>query len=199
MKIFITILVLLFSNSLFSENISDFEIEGISIGDSLLDYISEEVIKTEIKDNKYMYNYLTDEFGEVYLNTKFKDYDYLAIIVRSNDQQYRVEQIRGIIRFNKDINKCYNKQKEISKQLESSLNLNDYTIEEKTIYYPRSLDPSGESFMKAIDYVLKSGGEITIACSKFEKNIKKKHNWDDGLDVVIASYDAVSWLRNHIN
>ena len=62
-----------FSASSFADDISDFQIEGISIGDSLLDHLSKEEIITEIEKHKPVYNYLTDEFGEVYLfvNLKF--------------------------------------------------------------------------------------------------------------------------------
>ena len=74
MKTLLTLFVLLFSTSVFADNISDFEIEGISIGDSLLDYFSEEEIIEQIKETRYMYEYLTDEFGEVYLYKEFKDY-----------------------------------------------------------------------------------------------------------------------------
>ena len=56
-----------FSASSFSSDISEFEIEGISIGKSLLDYMSEENIKTEIKKTRYIYTYLNEDFGEVYL------------------------------------------------------------------------------------------------------------------------------------
>ena len=41
MKKTLILLVLLFSSSVFAEDISDFQIEGMSIGDSLLDYVSE--------------------------------------------------------------------------------------------------------------------------------------------------------------
>ena len=46
---------LLFSSPVMADDISDFEIEGMSIGDSLLDYMSEEKIKTELEENRYMY------------------------------------------------------------------------------------------------------------------------------------------------
>ena len=49
MKTLLTLFVLLFSSSVFADYISDFEIEVMSIGDCLLVYMSEEVIKTEIK------------------------------------------------------------------------------------------------------------------------------------------------------
>ena len=42
MKIFITSFVLIFSYLAVAEEISDFQIEGMSIGDSALDYFSEE-------------------------------------------------------------------------------------------------------------------------------------------------------------
>ena len=46
MKTFITVLVLIFSLQSFSkaDDIRDFEIDGISIGDSILNFISEDVI-----------------------------------------------------------------------------------------------------------------------------------------------------------
>ena len=43
---------LLSSQTVFADDISKFEIEGVSIGDSLLDYMTEKEILTEIKINK---------------------------------------------------------------------------------------------------------------------------------------------------
>ena len=50
MRVFIAALVLIFSfqSWIKAEDIRDFEIEGMSIGDSLLDYISENEIKKKI-------------------------------------------------------------------------------------------------------------------------------------------------------
>ena len=45
MKILLTFFVLFFSSSVVADGISDFQIEGMSIGDNLLDYFSEEEIK----------------------------------------------------------------------------------------------------------------------------------------------------------
>ena len=55
MRIFIAALVLIFSLQSWSkaDDIRDFEIEGMSIGDSLLDYLSEEEIKS---NKKFLYN-----------------------------------------------------------------------------------------------------------------------------------------------
>ena len=48
------------SPSVFADDISDFEIEGISIGDSLLDYMTEDEILQEIELNKHRYLYLKE-------------------------------------------------------------------------------------------------------------------------------------------
>ena len=45
MKILLTIFVFLFSSSVFADDISDFEIGEMSIGDSLLNYFSKDEIE----------------------------------------------------------------------------------------------------------------------------------------------------------
>ena len=68
MKIFSLILFFLFSFQSWSnaDGIRDFEIEGISIGDSLLDYFSKEEILKNIKwhynDDKTNNNFVIVEF-----------------------------------------------------------------------------------------------------------------------------------------
>ena len=50
MRVFIAVLILIFSLQSFTkaDDISDFEIEGMSLGDSLLDYYSENEIKKQL-------------------------------------------------------------------------------------------------------------------------------------------------------
>ena len=48
----IVVLGLLWCNTSFADEISEFEIEGITLGESLLDHMSEEEIIYEIEDNK---------------------------------------------------------------------------------------------------------------------------------------------------
>ena len=111
MKIFLTIFVLLFSSSVMSEDISDFEIEGISIGDSLLDYLSREEIVTEIEINKPAYDYLTDEFGEVYLFRKFEIYNHLSFFVKPNDNHYIIYLIKASLLYDDNINNVMQNKK----------------------------------------------------------------------------------------
>ena len=52
----------------FSNEISNYQIEGISIGDSALEHVSEDLVISEIKRISEHYKYLNnpDKFGEVY-------------------------------------------------------------------------------------------------------------------------------------
>ena len=50
MKILLTLIVLFFSSSVFADEVSDFEIEGVSLGESLLDYMSKKEIKKNTVD-----------------------------------------------------------------------------------------------------------------------------------------------------
>ena len=85
------LLILLFSiffltsPSVFADDISDFEIEGISIGDSLLDYMTEEAILKEIEENKNAYLYLNEpnKYAEVYFTKDFSTYDSVSVSIHS--------------------------------------------------------------------------------------------------------------------
>ena len=87
------LLILLFSvfflssPSVFADDISDFEIEGMSIGDSLLDYMSEEEILEGIEETKDWYGYLKEpnKYAEIFLFKDFQMYtDGVAVIIMNN-------------------------------------------------------------------------------------------------------------------
>ena len=103
---------LLWCNAGFADDISDFEIAGMSIGDSLLDYMSEEEIKENAinvyEDNKFIVS--------VY-NKSYEIYDDVAIEYKSNDKKYKIHGLQGMIYFRNNIESCYKKQDEVEKEI----------------------------------------------------------------------------------
>ena len=94
------------SQLLFAEDISDFQIEGISIGDSAYDYFS----NNELKNAYEIYNYKNNEFRYYFLPyTHSKTYEYLQITVKPSDQ-FVIYGLQGHIIFN-DIKECQKKWK----------------------------------------------------------------------------------------
>ena len=69
MKTPLTIFVLFFSSSLIADDISDFEIEGMSVGDSLLEIVSKDHILEQFKLTSNYYKHLNNpnKFREVYI------------------------------------------------------------------------------------------------------------------------------------
>ena len=195
-KLFLYIfLVLMWCNVGFAEDISELQIEGFSIGDSLLDHMSKEEIISEIENNKNAYNYLTDEFGEVYLFKNYEKYDYLSFLVKPKDKNYIIYYIGGTIKYDDKIKQCRKKQKEVYRDISSQFNI--IRKEEESALYP--WDSSGKSINHYISLFLMSGDEISISCAEFEKNIKIENNYVDGLTVEISTKEVSKWMRNHIN
>ena len=114
MKVFIAALVLIFSFQSLTkaDDIRDFEIEGISIGDSLLNYFDKDLIEAEkydehslmYKNNKYVQIGASNR-KSYRLNINSKTYDDLSIVLKTVDSTYKVYSVGGRI-FCEDINAC---------------------------------------------------------------------------------------------
>ena len=184
-----------FSAPSFADDISDFQIEGISIGDSLLDHMSKEEIITQIEINKSLYHYTTDEFGQVYKYDGLQTYFMMSFYVKTADKNFIIYGITGTLPHAEDINSCYKKMSEISKEF--SATYKNAKKNEETFNNPG--DPTGRSKMKQVNFIFKSGDKIKIVCTDFEENLRIKNNWIDGLDIIIQSKEVTDWLSKRIN
>jgi len=186
MKTLLTLFVLLFSSSVFAEDISDFQIEGMGVGDSLLDYFSEE----EIKNNTM--NYYKNSDGkfiavEFWKHTSFKIYEGLQVTIKKNDNNFLIYGINGAIYF-KDINLCKEKQKKVEKDM-SNVFLNATKSIEN---YPYSFDLSGKSFIYGIYFDYPSGDYAQVSCYDFSN----EYGGDDHLRIGLISNEFYIWLQS---
>jgi len=92
-KFLISILIILSLNSLANaEDPSDFEIEGVSIGISLLDFFTKDQLENE-KNSEYTYVYENNKFmkigmgkeKEFYLQKNINNYDDIGLIIKPED------------------------------------------------------------------------------------------------------------------
>tara|TARA_Y100000816_G_C26086312_1_gene573310 strand:+ start:1421 stop:2002 length:582 start_codon:yes stop_codon:yes gene_type:complete len=172
MKIFFIILVLLFNFQSFSkaDDIGDFQIEGISIGDSLLDFYS----KKELSNALEIYNYPGgNDFIYYFLKSKNEEiYEYLQIHVNPNDIDYKIVSIEGHIFFN-NISKCHKKMDNIKNDLDNMLNTNSY---DDSGAHP--IDKSGKSTFKRYYYYINNNDFIEIICYDMSKEFESKGKSD---------------------
>ena len=185
MKTFLTFFILLFSFSVFAEDISDFEIGGMSIGDSLLNYLSQEEILKEFELNKDEYSWTDKKFIDVYIFQGNENYEYFSTSVKRKDNKYIIYSIRGMINY-KNINDCLKKQKEIADEFSSIFK----KAKNFKNSFNHSADPTGESKVHDISFVI-NGGSIRIVCYDFAKHMPDVN----GLDVAIHTEERSKWLQ----
>ncbi len=192
MKILITLFVLFFSSSVFADDISDFEIEGMSIGNSLLDYFSEEEIKSWRTD----FHEKSKKFYITYSPSKSSDkYQQYGFYLKKNDKKFIIYAISGAKFFGKDnIQSCKNFKESVVKDIISTLNnISPDTYEHKYDYLE-----DGKSIAYVTDFNFKKGS-IRVWCVDWSNITEKNMNWEDNVSVTISSKEQLDWLNNEAN
>ena len=193
----ILVLGLLWCNVGFAADISDFEIEGISIGDSALKYLDEEEIKKEIKESVYMYDYLKEpeKFGHIAIREGLKNYSFITLLVSINDK-YIIEDISGnvisTITSNKELDTCLKQMQEIENEF--SQLFNKYEKFENITDHP--IDPTERSKVHYIEYQFENGDSAQLQCFDFEEKLRIENNWADGLSVFVRKKKSRKWLQD---
>ena len=188
MRIFIVVLVLIFSLQSWTkaDDIRDFQIEGMSVGDSLLDYYSKKEIKESIKSAYY---YPDRKFLDIFIkpssSTKF---DWYQITIKSKDKNYIIYTLAGQIEYTNNIKDCYPKKKEIVAEIKNVFG-NKTKIDNWK--QKASADKSGKSKVESTDFLLQ-GGSIQVQCFDWSKNVE----YTDKLLLNIKTDEAMDYFRN---
>ena len=178
-----------FSAPSFADGISDFEIEGISIGDSLLKHMSEEDIKVELERTKDHYSYTDKKFRSVYIyEGQFETYEYVSVNVKHGDKKYIIHSIRGMIDFSEGKD-CYKKQEEIVSALE--IYTKELIKDKWTRKHP--VDKTGKSKVTGITWDFSTRATVSVICMDFAKHVDRT----SGLDVTIRSTEYQKWLEKY--
>ncbi len=183
MKISFTFLFLFFSFSLIADDISDFEIEGMSVGDSALNFFT----KKHIEDNKF--DYPNKKFMIVQNNGPlfFEKYDAVDFHYKTGDPNYIIQNISGIIFYNNNFDACNNQLDNIVEELSETFNL-----KKSDKFVEKFLgDKSGKSKFSEVYFELKSGFAV-VQCYDFAED----YNSHDFLTVALDNFEINTWLSN---
>ena len=174
----IIILSLCFITPSQANDIRDFQIEGMSIGDSLLDYYSkDEILKRTYKPIKEQ---KSEDFLEVGTYASSNSiYDEIHFARKKNDNSYLIHSIRGVIDFKNNIKDCYKDLKKISNEISEMYpeikfkkrNLN-HQIAKTTVFSFKLVE--GKVIAKCVDY---------------------NKNYDDHLSISVSSEEFDIWLN----
>ena len=176
-----------------ADDIRDFQIEGMSVGDSLLDYINKEDRK------KKKFSYKNKKYAYFTLIKKFETYEKVSI--HFVDKTFIMHAIAGWINFDYQIDKCLAKKESIINDIKKTLNLeptNEYVHKYDNSRLSLGLDVNftSESTSYVTDFKLISGDYIRVWCDNFTNEVKDAKNWADGLKVQISLNEYIKWLQN---
>ena len=170
-----------------ADDIQDFQIEGMSLGDSALDYFSEE----EIKNNKnYPYNKSKKYFvfAKRLQNSDF--YEAIQLAIKDNDKKYIIENLSGKIFYNDNQDECNKKRSLIVKEITQIFSKNvKINIDEN---YKMPGDKTGKSINDATFFRFPNGHIASVECTDWSKEM----NYKDNLKVRIFSNKYNLFLKN---
>ena len=191
MKVFISVLILIFSFQSWTkaDDIRDFEIEGMSLGDSALDFFTESHIKKNsmsyFKNNKYT-PVQNDQL--LFFNT----YDAVDFVFKTNDKKYIIQSLSGVLFYDLNVKDCYIKMDEI-------IDAMDVIFSNQKKYHKRTykhgnkiLNKSGKSIVTDVEYEFKNGDSVSVAC--YDYSIE--HGSQDHLSVGIDKKAYSDFLIN---
>ena len=187
MKKFLAILILIFTfqTSSWADDIRDFEIEGISVGDSLLNYTTKNKIETE---KKHLYK--NKEYSSFILKKpSFETFDAIQIHIEDNDEKFIIEGLEGMIFLPNKIKECKKKKKEVVKDLTDFFK-NSY-IKEDNANHP--YDETGKSKVYRTSFLVNPNDKylsIEVACFDWSNDLP----FYDKLTVNIKSDKLNDWL-----
>ena len=191
MRVFIAVLVLIFGFQSFTkaDDISEFEIEGISLYDSALLYFTESELKKNVADY-----YSSDKFFTSAIFKTFEEYDYLQLSFKKNDSKYIIQDLSGSKELN--YSKCLKEIEDIKNQI-STLYENSSEISEndkKTYEHPA--DKSGETKVTDIAWYFNNGDVILVQCYNWQSKLGEENKFVDELKIAISNKKFDAWVMN---
>ena len=183
MRVFITVLVLIFSLQSWTkaDDISEFEIEGMSIGDSALDYFSEDEISKATDESAKDKIFLVKTFFTKNSNL----YEVVQISYKRSDQKKVIHGIGGVVDFPNNINKCKKEMKKIVSKL--SILFPNTTKKEWGKYNM----PTGEGHYFPVTFDFRDLSRAMVSCQDWNK----KSGLVDNLKVSLFSSEYSEYLK----
>ena len=189
MRVFLSVLIFIFILQSWTkaDDIKDFSINGISVGESLLEYYSKDEIYENVDPN--VYKNKDGKFTLTGFYGKFGEYDGLQFAIKPNDKNLIIYGINGGIFFS-NIDECNIKRKSIRKELSllfkgAITNFNDKRI--------HSADSTGKSYLISDGFFLNSGS-ASVKCYNWSDEITEKYSWADNLRVSVKLKEYNDWL-----
>ncbi len=198
MRLLLIILILIFSfqSQINADDINDFEIEGISIGDSALDFFTKSDIDKSVKETP---QYPNDEYKIAFIQKSkkydFKEYEGITFYFKKNDKSYLIAGILASNYYPNNFQNCLKDLKKMRKDIENSFDVLPTYEGEKRLEF----DTFGRTMMHGVVYDLAKNGFSQLVCYDWSKEISKIQGRVDELTLSISNKEYGEWLNTNSN
>tara|TARA_Y100000768_G_scaffold209420_1_gene157758 strand:- start:251 stop:883 length:633 start_codon:yes stop_codon:yes gene_type:complete len=198
-RIFLSVFILIISFQSWTkaDDIRDFEIEGMSIGDNLLEHHTTiGITKKKLKNFKLAYYPNSKKFAVLNISDtgNFKQYENVQFHVDPNNYQIHAISGRIISPFHNDLDKCIKKMEIVFNDLKSLFpNVEIFKGNKKA----HVADKTGNSLTKKYYFTL-SNGRIRIDCTDWSKDYRDSNGRKvrDNFMISLVSKELTHWINN---
>ena len=168
-----------------SDDIKDFEIEGMSINKSALDFMTVD----EILNNTLPYFETKRKYYILSVIDDLKLYDQVEIYLKSNDNKYYIKSINAGI-FIDELDQCLKQKKKIVNDLDKIFS----NIKKISGSKKHEADPTGQSKHYIDQYNLGYPNHIRVECTQFSKEMINAGLASNSLNVVVMTKEINDWV-----
>ena len=187
------ILILSFLSCAMSDDISDFQIDGYTLQESLLKYYSEDELKSNWNREKKGYGFKSKKYFKFAFKIKNPGLYERKIVIYTlrKDKEYKIQSITAFAYFPNNIAECYNEQLKLSAKFDSKFPNTKKNVKE----YSNPHDKFGESTEKDVIFLFDDGSEAGIACLDWGPKYTKKFKSQDHMQVFLDTKGYAEWLK----
>ena len=201
---FLIIWILTFQIQSLANDIQQFQIEGMSIGDSALDYFGE----SQLEDNEQgWHNYSYNEYSTSYMPGK-GIYSWFLVSYKNYDNNFIIEGlVGGLEKKNYDEKECNNKMDVTALDISESFK---NTAQEEKKFYKLTADAArtypftGKSTVTSLSFNFLDGAKIILACYNMDKEAKENESFltsilkqNDSFRIDVRSSAFVNYLKKN--
>jgi len=164
-----------------ADDIKDFEINGMSVGDSAIKYIDKKLIqsnKTYMWENKKYASYAAESQN----NNEYSNYQ---IFFLDNDPKYVIQYLSGF-NYIKNLDDCDKIKKNLVSEIKKLVPDADF-IDYGEVAHPG--DKTGKSLATKVSFKFKDNSEIMVTCTVFSKHYK--NIWDVGDTLSVSAHSSI--------
>ena len=185
--LFLLVLMIYLQSPIKADDIRDFEMEGFSVGDSLLDHYN----KDEISNALQMKYPKSDKYIKYQFTISNSEYDNISFHLKKNDPKFKIYEISGGTFFTKNFTKCKKYKEKVINDIKS---ITQNLTEDSYRYYYENVE-DGKSYADVVEFKYPNGDLIRMWCVNWSEQVENNLNYGDNFSISLTPLKHMNWIN----